>query len=225
MATNSLHFMRFKLIEQMTTELLSQKLFLDGIEDEDRLIPNEVTETIIDGYYVTYFNSKEIVFKQETNSLQTVVVRKNIVVPFSIDMENNILDVWSNKNNANKLVSKIGILLNHQIVVESIAINLEKIAKNLSGKNIKIGKIKIDNYPIESDIIASCIFDLKNHSCPLSVVKKYSKDLIQLALVVSDEDKDLLTMMIYRRGSVVVYKAKDDISMETLEFIKKICII
>ncbi|HEY5588546.1 MAG TPA: hypothetical protein VIK86_06280 [Candidatus Paceibacterota bacterium] len=224
MATNSLHFMRFELINEITTDLLSEKLFLDVIEDEDRLIAADITETIIDGYYVTYFNSKELVFNQEMDSLETVLVRKNTVVPFSINIEKNILDVWSSKNNTNKLVSQIGILLNHQVIIESIIINLEKIVSNLSEKNIKIGKIKIDNYPIESDIIASCMFDLKNHSDPLSIVKKYSKNLIQLALVVVNENKDLLTMMIYKNGSVVVYKSKEEISLETLEFIRKICV-
>lgn len=216
--------MSFKLLEEMSIDELGKKLFLNPIDDEDRLIANEITETIIDGYYITYFNSKELVYNQETNSLEEILVRKNIAVPFSIDIVNNVLDVWSNKTYANKLVSRIGILLKHTVMIESILIDLKKIAFNLVEKNIKIGKIKIDNYPLESNIIASCVFDLKNHNDPLSILKKYSKNLIQLTLIVSNECTDWFTVMIYSNGSVVIYKSRDEISLETLELIRKICV-
>lgn len=224
MATNSLHFMKFDMQQCWTTEDLSEKVFSSVYDEDEKFIANEVTDSIVDGYYITYYNARELMFNEETNSLENVMVKKSLVIPFSIDIVNKIIDVWSNKINANKLVTQLGIRLNHKVRIESISINLEKIASNLESDTIKIGKIKIENYQIENDIIANCTFDLKNHSNPVDIVKKYSKDLVQLALIVSDRKTDLLSMMIYKSGSVVVYKAKDEISLDTLEFIRKICV-
>ena len=50
MPTNSLHFMRFDLEE------ISTKLFLSPIDSEYRFISNEITNFVIDAYFITYFN-------------------------------------------------------------------------------------------------------------------------------------------------------------------------
>ncbi|ELC8370840.1 hypothetical protein P5E54_09825 [Clostridium perfringens] len=221
MATNSLHLIRFEPQENFSLERLIELLFLDD-DGEEKFILNEVFDSIIEGYYINYYNSKEIVFNNDINSLETIIVRKSSVIPFSIDIKNNIIDIWGGKNNVIRIINKIGILLNHKVILEYININLEKIALNLNDESIKIGKIKIDNYLLEKDIIAQCTFDLRNHCNSKDIVKKYSKDLIQLSLNISKSGEDILTMIIYRSGSIVIYKSKDEISQDTLDLIKKL---
>lgn len=223
MATNSLHLIRFETQEKISLEKLIELIFVDE-DDEEKFILNEVYNCIIEGYFINYYNSKEIIFNIESNSLETVIVRKNSVIPFSIDTENNIIDIWGSKNNVIRIISKIGVLLNHKVILEYITINLEKVALNLNDESVKIGKIKIDNYALEKDIIAQCTFDLKNHSNSKEIVKRYSKDLVQLSLTIYKNGEDLLTMIIYRSGSIVIYKSKDEISQESLDLIRKICI-
>ena len=77
----------------------------------------------------------------------------------------------------------------------------------------------------DRDIIAQCTFDLKNHSNSKEIVKRYSKDLVQLSLTIYKNGEDILTMIIYRSGSIVIYKSKDEISQDSLDLIRKICII
>lgn len=224
MATNSLHLIRFETQEKLSLEKLIELIFVDE-DDEEKFILNEVFDSIIEGYFINYYNSKEIIFNSESSSLETIIVKKSSVIPFSIDTENNIIDIWGSRNNVIRIINKIGILLNHKVTLEYITINLEKVALNLNDESVKIGKIKIDNYALEKDIIAQCTFDLKNHSNSKEIVKRYSKDLVQLSLTIYKNGEDILTMIIYRSGSIVIYKSKDEISQDSLDLIRKICII
>lgn len=224
MATNSLHLIRFETQEKLSLDELIELIFVDE-DDEEKFILNEVFDSIIEGYFINYYNSKEIIFNSESSSLETIIVRKSSVIPFSVDTENNIIDIWGSKNNVIRIISKIGVLLNHKVTLEYITINLEKVALNLNDESVKIGKIKIDNYVLENDIIAQCTFDLKNHSNSKEILKRYSKDLVQLSLTIYKSGKDILTMIIYRSGSIVIYKSKDEILQDSLDLIRKICII
>ncbi len=225
LASNSLHLIKFELQEDYSIDKLVDLIFVEKAQDEDWFLLEEACGSIIDGYYISYYNSKEIIYNTENALLETVLVRKNSIVPFSINLENCILDIWGNKSNVVNLTSEIGILLNHNIKMDYININLEKIASNLKDTSIRIGKIKIDNYPLEKDIIAQCTLDLKNYGNSKTIVEKYSKDLVQISLIIYSDTEESLTMMIYKSGSVVVYKSKDDISQETLDLIRKICIV
>lgn len=225
MSTNSLHFIKFEPKEKFNLEKLINSIFFENDDEDEKFLINEVYDSIIEGYYINYYNSRELLFNNDTNSLENVVVKKSSIVPFSIDISKNILDIWGNRNSVIRIISKIGVLLDHKVNLDYIDINLENIALNLNYDLIKIGKIKIDNYPIERDIIAQCTLDLKNHSNAISIVKKYSKDLIQLSLLITMNNGVTITMMIYKSGSVVIYKPKEEISQETLDLIRKICII
>lgn len=224
MATNGIHFMKFQLEEDLCIEELNEIIFESGNIDDDKFILNDSSEDILDAYYVSYYNSKEFIYNEQINALEELIVKKNIIIPFSIDLQNRILDIWSNNSNVNKLILKLGIILNQKVIIEPIKIDLEKILKKIDQKtNIKIGNVKIENYLIEKDIIANCIFDLKNYSNPIEILKKYSKNLIKLTLTIVNGEENI-TMIIYKNGSIVIYKARDEISLETLEIIKNICI-
>ena len=224
MATNSLQFLKFELEKNMSIEQLENKILIENSEDDDKFIINEDCNNMLDGYYITYYNSKDIFYNNNTNSLETVIVKRNLIIPFCIDLNNKILDVWGSKSNANKLVVKLGILLNHKVTIEAIIINLENIVTKLKNKNVKIGNVKIDNYQIEKGIIANCIFDLKNHKNQLEIIKKYTNNLVKLSLLLSNGEDEALTIIINKNGSVVIYKAKEDISFEILEVIRDICV-
>jgi hypothetical protein len=215
--------MKFETLPNMTTKELVERMFIDVQNEDEYLIGNEISDNIIDGFYATSTNTRDLVFNEERKVLEVTIVKKSIVIPFSIDVENKIMDIWSTRQNSSRLINKLGILLNHNVIIEAKQIDLVKIAENLEGDSIKIGKIKIDNYPIEEDIIAECSFSLKNHSMPVQTVKKYSKNLIQLSLIISDMNGENLSMLIYKSGSVVIYKSRDEISLELLDAVRKIC--
>lgn len=224
MATNGVHFMKFQLEEKLCMEELNEIIFEVENIDDDKFILNDYSKDILDAYYVSYYNSKEVIYNEQINTVEEVIVKKNIVIPFSIDLKNNILEIWSNNLNVKKLILKLGIILNQKVVIEPIEISLEKIMNKIDkNTNIKIGNVKIENYIIEKDIIANCMFDLKNYSNPINILKKYIKNLIKLTLIITNGEENI-TMIIYKNGNVVIYKTREEISLETLEIIKNICI-
>ena len=107
MATNSLHLIRFETQEKLSLEKLIELIFVDE-DDEEKFILNEVFDSIIEGYFINYYNSKEIIFNSESSSLETIIVRKSSVIPFSVDTENNIIDIWGSKSNVIRIINKIG---------------------------------------------------------------------------------------------------------------------
>lgn len=216
--------MKFHLEEDLSIEELNEIVIESENIDDDKFILNDYSEYILDAYYVSYYNSKEFTYNEQIDTLEEVIVKKNIVIPFSIDLKNSILEIWSNSTNVNKLILKLGIILNQKVVIEPIEVNLEKIIKKIDqNANIKVGNVKIENYVMENDIIASCIFNLKNYNNPVDMLRKYFKNLIKLTLIIANSE-DSITMIIHKNGSVVIYKSREEISLETLEIIKDICI-
>ena len=222
MASNSLYFFNFKIDKKYSTDEIVN-LLLDK-EEEDKFIINEATESTIDGYYITYANSKELIFDEERELLESIVLKKNIIIPFSIDISRKILDVWGKKNYINKLLIQLNILFNHKIEIDPVSINLGGIVKKLKKPTIKIRTIKIDNYILEKDIVANCTFDLKNHSNPYEIIKKYSENLVYITLSILTDVEDSFTIMIYKSGSVVVYKYRESLSQDDIDIIREICI-
>ena len=222
MASNSLYFFNFKTDKKYSTDEIVNRL-LDS-DNDDRFIINDTTDTIVDGYYITYVNTKELIFDEESELLESKVLKKNIIIPFLIDISREILDIWGKRNYISKLLIQLNILFNHEINIDPININLRNVVKRLDKSTIKIRTIKIDNYLLEKDIIANCIFDLKNHNNPCKVLKKYSENLVYITLSILNDLEDFFTIMIYKSGSVVVYKYREELSQDGIDIIREICL-
>ena len=222
MASNSLYFFNFKTDKKYSTDEIVNRL-LDS-DNDDRFIINDTTDTIVDGYYITYVNTKELIFDEESELLESKVLKKNIIIPFLIDISREILDIWGKRNYISKLLIQLNILFNHEINIDPININLRNVVKRLDKSTIKIRTIKIDNYLLEKDIIANCIFDLKNHNNPCKVLKKYSENLVYITLCILNDLEDFFTIMIYKSGSVVVYKYREELSQDDIDIISEICL-
>ncbi|MCC2707211.1 hypothetical protein [Intestinibacter bartlettii] len=222
MASNSLYFFNFKTDKKYSTDEIVNRL-LDS-DNDDRFIINDTTDTIVDGYYITYVNTKELIFDEESELLESKVLKKNIIIPFLIDISREILDIWGKRNYISKLLIQLNILFNHEINIDPININLRNVVKRLDKSTIKIRTIKIDNYLLEKDIIANCIFDLKNHNNPCKVLKKYSENLVYITLSILNDLEDFFTIMIYKSGSVVVYKYREELSQDDIDIIREICL-
>ena len=222
MASNSLYFFNFKTDKKYSTDEIVNRL-LDS-DNDDRFIINDTTDTIVDGYYITYVNTKELIFDEESELLESKVLKKNIIIPFLIDISREILYIWGKRNYISKLLIQLNILFNHEINIDPININLRNVVKRLDKSTIKIRTIKIDNYLLEKDIIANCIFDLKNHNNPCKVLKKYSENLVYITLSILNDLEDFFTIMIYKSGSVVVYKYREELSQDDIDIIREICL-
>lgn len=225
MSAQSVFFCNFKLLNQLTTEELVESIFKIEVNDsEDRFVLNEYDNRIIDGYYVISYVFKELTYNYLNNSFETVDVKRTLAISFSIDLEKEMIDIWSNKSNASKLMTALALSLNNKVVMESINISFSHIVQRMQKGHIQIGKVKVENIVFENNIIASCIFDLTNHDKPYSVLEKYKKDIIQISAVLKDNSGEAVTITVYSTGSIVIYKSKEQLSPELLNKIKEISI-
>ncbi|WP_156943700.1 hypothetical protein [Alkaliphilus transvaalensis] len=226
MATQSLFLSSFYPLRKMTANEIVEKIFYtDQYQDDDKFMLIEQTEDIIDGLYIIYYVSKELIYNTEKNEVQNIEIKRNMAVPFSIDLKNKILDIWGNKINAQKIILSLGLCLDNEIVIDSINISLSKAIDKLSSYKVMFSKVKVDNILIQENLVASYIINLSNYARPFDILEEYKNDICQLTFTLLTEiSGDAATITMYSSGSVVIYKSKELLSNEILRNIKDICI-
>lgn len=223
MATQSVSFSTFKFNEEYTVydivEVLNQVNSID-----EKFIINDYNDTLIDGLYVISIHSKEMKFNMITNSYENEDIVKNIVTNFIIDIEREIIEIWGNRMNSQRILTKLALEFNNKVIIDNIKMDLSKIILNLKRCNFKIGKVKIEDVLLNDNIIASCMFDLTNHDTPYKVLEEYKSKITQISATVNEGLGTVLTIAIFSSGSILVYRNREEISEEILNMIKEICI-
>lgn len=223
MATQSIYFSKFKLLNDCTVDEIVE-LLNDSVDTTERFVVNDYSSDYIDGIYIMNNVSKESIFNMDTMSYENVEVIRNIAINFSIDIGRDIIEVWGNKINAQKLLVRLAILFNNRIITDSINIKIPDIVKRLKQYKLIIGKVKIEDVVLQDNLIASCVFDLTNHEKPYDILNKYKEKLTQVSVILKEENDTSITVSIYSSGSVLVYRNRENISESILMIIKQICI-
>lgn len=224
MATQSVFFCTFTPLSSVGVENIVDNLSLYNVDNEDRFVLKENRDGYIDGYYVITYITKEMTYDYQTNEFIAVDMKKSLAIPFCIDTNNNLLDIWANKTNASKVITAIALSMNNQVIIEAIDISFSHVITRMQKARVHIGKIKLDNIVFEDNIIASCVFDLTNHETPYFVIDKYKKYIVQITAIFKNDNGEAVTVTVYSSGSIVIYKSKEDLPPEVLAKIKEICI-
>lgn len=223
MATQSVYFSKFKLLNDCTVDEIVE-LLNDSVDTTERFVVNDYSSDYIDGIYIMSYVSKELIFNVDTMNYENVELSRNIAINFSIDISRGIIEVWGNKSNAQKLLVRLSILFNNKIITDSINIKIPDIIKRLKQYRLIIGKVKIEDVVLQDNLIASCVFDLTNHEKPYDILNKYKEKVTQVSVILKEENGTSITVSIYSSGSIIVYRNRENISESTLMIIKQICI-
>jgi hypothetical protein len=81
MATQSLLFSSFNPIEEISHEDLVNSIFYNRNQEDNRFILKEYSTDFIDGLYVIFYVSKELVYNIEKNELESIEVKRSIAIP------------------------------------------------------------------------------------------------------------------------------------------------
>lgn len=223
MATQSIYFSKFKLLNNYSIDEIVE-LLNNTVDISERFVVNDYSNDYIDGMYIMSYVSKELIFNVDTMNYENIEVRKNIAISFSIDISRDIIEIWGNKSNAQKLLVRLSILFNNKIITDGISIKIPDVIKRLKQYRIIIGKVKIEDIVLQDNLIASCVFDLTNHEKPYDILNKYKEKLTQVSVILKEENSTSITVSIYSSGSIIVYRNRENISESTLMIIKQICI-
>jgi hypothetical protein len=222
MASQSLFFCKFEPTTSISQEMI-QNLLLNSSTEDDRFVIKESGQDFIDGYFITYYISKEYVFNDSLLELVPVDVKKSSAIPFSIDLVTNRLDIWGSKHYATKLMTSLSLAMNNQMVMESVMLSFSEVLKRLELAQIDIVKIKVDNVLFESNIVATCTFNMGSSAEPYNIIRKYSDNITQISGSIKDINGESTAFTIYSSGRIMLYKTKEQLSSGLLDKIREIC--
>lgn len=223
MATQSICFNTFKFTKKYTVCDIVEILNSVNCKSE-KFIINDYDDKLIDGLYVISVPSKEIKFNMITNTYESEEVVKNIVTNFIIDVESEIIEIWGNRINSQRILTKLALQFNNNVIIDSIKIDLLQVILSLKKYKFKVGKVKIEDVLLKENLIATCMFDLTNHEQPYKILEEYKSKITQISATINEVSGQLLTIAIFSSGSILVYRSREDIGEEVLSIIRKVCI-
>lgn len=224
MSTQKLSFCKFKPLQSIDLEEYAYELQKIS-SDNEKFVINDCTDIWLDGYYVIEYIKNETRYNFLETKLEIIPVTVTSVAKFSIDLKNNLMDIWGNKNIALKLITALSLSMHSKVIIESITTDIKQ-AINLAllESDAKVLRVRIEDIIIDNGIIANCSVNLSGQENYGELLKKYIKNITQATLsVYGDDPENQISFTIYSSGAVVVYKDKDEIENNALDIIKRIC--
>ncbi len=216
----------FKLLNNNNIEFI-EKTISEYSQLDERFILEYYNMYQLDGIFIFVSYYKESIFDYELNDFKIVNSAKPVAIHFHINLHSSTLDIWSNKKNAQKLITTLTIIFENKIVLEPYEISFEKAMLSLKTlPNINVGTVKVEDISFDNNIIASCTFNLTTHTTPFTILDKYIKKISKITISINSTDfennNDSVSFSLYQSGSIVVYKNRNQISSFVLEKIQKL---
>ena len=188
---------------------------LSDNNEETQCIINEQSDSYIGGYYLFNSFTNQTVYNFEENKFDTTTLRKQIILKFDILPSLGKTLLWGNKKVASLFVTALEKSSKNKIITEYSETDFnELILKLLSEKTLSFSKMKINDVIIDKGIVANCSVKLEDLPNARQLVEKYIKTISQISFTIGKEINPV-SVTIYSSGSVVIYKDRDDIDVET----------
>lgn len=198
------------------------KMLESPVIDNTRMLIEQRASGEFDGIFVFLEIMKERVYDFDKEDFIDIISQKSNTVDFSINIPNEILEIWGSRKGAQRVIGALSQLLQNQIIVEQYEISFEKAIEYLKDCNIvSVGKVKAKEIVIENGLIADCTFDLSFAEKPFYILNKYKKSIDRIRFDL-ETDKVKVGITLYRSGLISVHKSKEFISNEIMVMIHRI---
>ena len=223
MATQRITFCTFKPEKDFDANNMVKKV-LDANSNKKYAVFSEQGTVYIRGcFYIEQLQS-------DSRYNFEITFTKQFALKFEIDLKNQIIMIWGNKNFVPNLLTELSIASDNSIVIEEISVDFKKTLSKISKcNNIKISRMKIIDIPIEGSITATCSINTTAIEMPQAFIEKYIENITQVSFLINDDylDEDRsnsISATLHSSGALVVYKDKDSISDEIIDTIKGLVI-
>ncbi len=165
--------------------------------------------------YTSQFDPNEMVIKKEK------IIRK-LFVEFLIDIEYNLIEIYSDKNNVTRVINEIGKLSEYSISIDDVYFKAYDVINRLNNQKIKyeIKNLRIQDFSINKFTIGSFFVKvLENHE-GLRLIKEYNPTITYLGLNLSIDNNEI-SLGLYESGALRIYNRFDE-SIEIICALKKI---
>lgn len=192
------------------------------IIDNTRMLIEQKGLGEFEGIFVFSEAIKERVYDFDKEDFIEITSQKFNTVDFSINIYNEILEVWGSRKGAQRVIGVLSQLFQNQIIVDQYEISFEKVIGYLKDCNtVSVGKVKAKEIVIENGLIADCIFDLSFAEKPFYILDKYKKSIDRIRFDLETENIKV-GITLYHSGLISVHKNREFISDEIMTMIHKI---
>lgn len=152
---------------------------------------------------------------------QTIIEANEI--PFGINFESGILEVFDNKDSKGEVINRLG-QISHNLVTRDVTVDLSEVLRIFSEKDINMSTsgIRINNYSPIENTNGNCYLNVFEKNTARNILSEYGKDISYISVELSEgSDSEPVTVGFYRSGSVRVFSKLQEGDPE-LESIRKI---
>lgn len=216
MASCNVLMYKIVLLLEISIEELVQRLENIATE-ETRVIVDYSDSESIAGTYVYSEISKSREYNFEINDFEIVTQKRYIAIEFHINKEKKYLDIWGNKKSAQRVVTAISIALDNRISIEAVNVDFYKIISFLKEKtSVYINKVIASGVVLEKELLADCSFNLARMEKPFRIVDRYI-DKIQRVAFKWEIDNTIISIVLYKSGTVTIHKQRHQLSNKVLD--------
>ncbi len=185
-------------------------------------VPEEFKENIISAYLIVKTPTKIRSFNEKSQEVEERDISRTSLVPFRIDLTNNFLEVFSNKQNVQQLRTRISQIASWDLSLENITLDLEELFEKLNNGRYEVcpNALRINNFSLNEYTNGNCYLEVYDKKELNRLLRKYGQDVSYMGAEFEIR-KEKITVGFYKSGSVRLY-SKSEEDEEILEYLKNI---
>lgn len=137
-------------------------------------------------YFIRSNPTFRTVFEPRTGEFIRLEISEPRVTPFVLDTRFRTLEVFGSKSDLGELVTELGRISHHKLVVDDVQMDIDKILRNLlrGGIDFSIKYIRLREVEIASGVVATCTVRVDEISHGLEVANRFSDSVTALSFAI-----------------------------------------
>lgn len=190
-------------------------------DDTQGVIIHEYDEEFLKATYWKKMLKKEYRYILEKREFEEIEQEIIDAVDFEIEMEDQKLLIFGNKQMAQRIITLLGIISGNSYIISEFLFDIEKIANLVCGiTDIDVLKMKLKDISLEKGVLVNCSINLVIQDNTKYLVSKYIKNIVTLSFRIS---KIPVNITVHRSGKFSISKFdeedKDEMIKSLIEII------
>lgn len=208
----------FKKIHNMSHHLLS--MISERMENQKYSNEEGYGFIIIDrdpdhiqGYFILDYPTYVTKFDANEMTVEKVKVTRKSIAEFLIDLKYGVIEIYSHKKNASRIINEIGKLSGYSISIDDIYFRAKDLIEKLDEKNAKysIRSLRIQNFSINKYTIGSFFVKILEDHEGLRLIGEHNPSITYVGMSIA-VDNDRISIGFYESGAIKIYNKIDDSS-------------
>ena len=173
------------------------------------------------GYLIIDYPTYIMEFDMDEMATKKIKTMKKLAIEFLIDLEYNLIEIYSNKKNVGLVINEIGKLSEYVVSIEDVYFRAKDVINKLNDKSIEysIKNLRIRDFSINKHTIGSFFVKvLENHE-GVRLINEYNSTITYTGLNLSI-NTDEISIGLYESGALRIYNKLYD-STELTSILKE----